>query len=409
MEFKDIYYQGKPNKSYVYFEFIIRFDERTGIDGRVVFELFDDVVPKTAANFKALCTGVNGNSPEGVPLNYGKMQCPFHRVLNGFAIQGGDIENGDGTGGYSIYGPTFEDENFNLSHNAPFLLSMANKGPNTNNSQFFITLSPAEHLDGDYVVFGKVISGKSYLRALESVAVDDNGRPLYPTMIKKTGVLPSGKPMRVRPFDDGTGDLFEKYIHDERLVDISDPKSVFKVVEAIKEIGTKQFKKGNNLKALEKYRKASNYLEDYYPDDLDAADHKTLKDLKVSLFLNVALTSIKLGVGDTAIKAATEALGIAKLAPKEKAKAYYRRANGYMLVKNEEEAIEDLKAAHMSVPDRAIFSLTRKAYEARAKRMQLQETALSNLFKNTKMQEVQHGQDFLITRDDVDFEIVENL
>lgn len=379
MEFDDIYYVGNPQRSYVYLEFVTRFDGHTGISSRVIFELFDHIVPKTARNFKALCNTSAARTKDGVVLSY--LNSCFHRVVKGFVIQGGDIENGDGTGGRSIYGPSFDDENFKVKHDQSFLLSMANKGPNTNASQFFITLAAAPQLDGNNVVFGRVIGGKSYLRALELVAVDDNDRPLYLPVIEKCGHLPSNAKIRVRPMDDGTGDLFEKSIRDETLINIEDPASVFKVVGAIKEIGTKQFKAGNNLKALEKYRKGCNYLEDYFPDDLDDDELKTLVDLKVSLYLNVALTSIKLGVGDTAIKAASEALEMEGLGPREKAKAYYRRGNGYLLVKNEEDAIADLEMAKSFAPsDSAIVALLKKAYETRAQRKKNQKAAMAKLF-----------------------------
>ncbi|KAA8906919.1 hypothetical protein TRICI_005038 [Trichomonascus ciferrii] len=379
MEFDDIYYEANPQRSYVYLEFVTRFDGHTGIRSRVIFELFDDIVPKTARNFKALCNESEKWTKDGVVLSY-QGTC-FHRVVRGFVIQGGDNEWGDGTGGRSIDNSVFDDESFEVKHDQPFLLSMANKGPNTNASQFFITLAPAPQLDGRNVVFGRVIGGKSYLRALELVAVDDNDRPLYAPVIEECGHLTSNAKIRVRPEDDGTGDLFEKSVLDEPQVDLDDPASVFRVVGAIKEIGTRQFKAGKNLKALEKYRKGCNYLEDYFPDDLNDDDLKTLVDLKVSLYLNVALTSIKLGVGDTAIKAASEALQMDGLGPREKAKAYYRRGNGYLLVRNEEDAIADLEMAKSFAPtDSAITALLKKAYEARAHRKKNQKAAMAKLF-----------------------------
>eukprot|EP00102_Acyrthosiphon_pisum_P019495 XP_016656705.1 PREDICTED: peptidyl-prolyl cis-trans isomerase slr1251 [Acyrthosiphon pisum] len=141
--------------------------------GRIVIELFNNVVPKTAENFRALCTGEKGNGLSGKPLHL--KGSSFHRAVPEFMIQGGDITAGNGSGGESIYGLFFEDENFELLHEEPGVLSMANTGnKNTNNSQFFITTAPCSHLDGKNVVFGKVKRGFCVVQTISATATDND-------------------------------------------------------------------------------------------------------------------------------------------------------------------------------------------------------------------------------------------
>lgn len=158
---------------------------------RIVIELFSSVVPKTAENFRALCTGEKGiGEATGKPLHY--KGTSFHRIIKGFMAQGGDFSRGNGTGGESIYGGKFADENFKLKHDGPGVLSMANSGPNTNGSQFFIIFKRQAHLDGKHVVFGKVTKGIEILKKMEQLGTAD-GKPTQPIKIVDCGEVSKAK------------------------------------------------------------------------------------------------------------------------------------------------------------------------------------------------------------------------
>ncbi|KAI4297750.1 hypothetical protein L6164_037621 [Bauhinia variegata] len=159
--------------------------------GRIVIGLYGQVVPKTVENFRALCTGEKSKTASGIKLHYKGI--PFHRIISGFVIQGGDIVHRNGRGYESIYGGTFPDENFKIKHSHAGVVSMVNSGPDSNGSQFFITTVKSSWLDGEHVVFGKVIQGMDTVFAIEGGAGTYSGKPRKKVVIADSGEIPKSQ------------------------------------------------------------------------------------------------------------------------------------------------------------------------------------------------------------------------
>ncbi|TSV81522.1 Peptidyl-prolyl cis-trans isomerase D [Bagarius yarrelli] len=305
--------------------------------GRIVFELFADVVPKTAENFRALCTGEKGIGPStGKPLHF--KGCPFHRIIKKFMVQGGDFSNQNGTGGESIYGEKFEDENFHYKHDRAGLLSMANAGPNTNGSQFFITTVPTPHLDGKHVVFGQVLKGMGVVRMLETVDIQEE-QPVKPCIIVDCGEHKAGDDWGVAPIDD-SGDVHPDFPEDSDL-DFNDVDKVLSVAEDIKNIGNNFFKSQNWQAALKKYLETcGNTMEDKNAQE-------QLKSMALSCILNTAACKLKLQQWQEAVESCDEALELNQT----HAKALFRRAQAWQGLREFNNAMSDLKKAQEVAPD----------------------------------------------------------
>ena len=327
--------------------------------GRIIFSLYSDLVPKTAENFRALCTGEKGVGKAGKPLRY--KGSGFHRVIKGFMCQGGDFTAGNGTGGESIYGEKFEDEAFPVKHTKPFLLSMANAGPNTNGSQFFITVAPTPHLDGKHVVFGEVIKGKSIVRQIENYPTSSGDVPTSPIIIADSGVLSPDDPSLAETAA-ADGDNYEDYPDDEDR-DLSKPEAVLEIAKTIREVGNKLFKEGKTTEALEKYQKSIRYLDVHQtlPDDAPPELKDSYLVLLAPLLLNSALAAIRTQPASSenasiAIRNTTRALEKLELNAADTAKALYRRALAHSIQKEDDEAEKDLVEASKKVPDDAAIA-----------------------------------------------------
>ncbi|XP_042897020.1 peptidyl-prolyl cis-trans isomerase D [Parasteatoda tepidariorum] len=317
--------------------------------GRIVIELFKDVVPKTAENFRALCTGEKGIGNSGKPLHY--KGATFHRVIRRFMIQGGDFIHGNGQGSESIYGDSFEDENFDLMHDQPGLLSMANSGPNTNGCQFFITTVPTPHLDNKHVVFGKVKYGLGVVSELEG-QITDNDTPLESCIIENSGEFLPGQDFGLFE-NDGTDDTYANFPEDSDL-DFNDIDEILCIAEKIKWAGNIYFKKDDYYSAVRKYKKSLRYLNKLHElhENVPNLDKRT-SPIVVPCILNSAACKLKLKQYDRALEDCDEALDI----DPTNAKALYRRGQAFHALSDYDRSLTDLLAARKIAPhDKSVMA-----------------------------------------------------
>uniref|UniRef100_A0A182YQE0 Uncharacterized protein n=1 Tax=Anopheles stephensi TaxID=30069 RepID=A0A182YQE0_ANOST len=337
--------------------------------GRIVIELRADVVPKTAENFRLLCTGERGvASGTGTRLHY--KGTPFHRVKSLFMSQGGDIVHFNGTGGESVYGETFEDENFNLLHEDG-AVSMANLGkPNTNNSQFFITSGECPHLNGTNVVVGYVIRGGSIIGEMERHSTDD-GDPIVPIVIEDCGQIAPGADWRLNddddefdtlpPFPDDWNRFYDEFAVDEML----------QYLNAIRSVGNRYFKANQFVQANRRYKKAERYYN-FFTNQLNKQSPRreggsgrraVLTEFQLLNCLNQAVVQLRLKDFTSVVYACDSALAI----DPDNTKALYRRGMAQNELRNYEQALEDLRRALKRIPD---DRLIQNEYERTRKNLQ---------------------------------------
>lgn len=338
--------------------------------GRIVIELRSDVVPRTAENFRALCTGEKGVGPSGKPLHYKGTK--FHKAVPLFMAQGGDTVNNDGSGGESIYGPKFNDENYVLKHTAG-VVSMANEGrPHTNGSQFFITTVPCPHLERRNVVVGVVLAGVGLVHEMQKLDATEDLRLNVDCVIEGCGELRRDEDWGVaRP--DGSADRLPPYPEDWFQNNLNATvEQVLANVNIIKDSGNLFYNSHNHRRASRKYQKAVLYL-DFLMTKIQDCDMPKIEgpvtpeeistqmlNVRMTCLLNQAACLLKMMRHREAVKFCDEVL---RCEP-ENVKALFRRGQAQLALKNYEQAVSDLTRATRRSPQER--SVARELTRARA-------------------------------------------
>lgn len=331
-------------------------------------ELYNDHTPLTAENFRALCTGEKGDcvANPGKRLHY--KGCTFHRIIPAFMCQGGDFTHGSGVGGESIYGAKFDDEDFTRKHDVPFLLSMANSGPNTNGSQFFITTVPTPHLDGKHVVFGRVLKGKNVVRRMERTEKGAQDKPVQAVVIAACGELKEGE-------DDGVvvdpNNPYAEFPEDNDTP--LDTAGLIAAAKAIRTLGNIEYKKKDFKAAAKKYDQCIRYLDD---SKASAEDKKALNVASLSPLLNRAACNFVLKHYSKVIKDGEKALEI----DEKSAKAHRLVGKAMMKGKNYSGAKKHFAAAVALAPDAATQKLLKAVSKKIRQEQKKQADAYASFF-----------------------------
>lgn len=330
-------------RSFVFLDFTINNVKA----GRVVIELFQDIVPKTTENFRALCTGKKGLGIKGKPLCFKGTK--IHRAISQCMVQGGDIINGDGTDGESIYGEYFPDENFELKHDEPGMVGMSSNGLNRNSSQFYITTVPCLHLDNNNVVFGKVVRGLDIVIEMSEIP-RVNDIPQQEIIITNCGEFQDNEPWNLEE-NDGTLDAYPPWPNDWECQSLEEEK-IIDVINNINDSGNVYFYKQNFLDAERKYNKMLRYI-DWYLDKTKGKTGNTILKLRYNALLNLTAVRLKINKNKEAVEHCNEIIR----ANPENGKAFYRRARAKLALKDYDDALNDFKIAYKLHPDKHIKNM----------------------------------------------------